>query len=254
MTKRNLVIYPTLIIAGALLATTFQNCSPANMQQIATESLSKETATLPVDQQPVEINPENPDSQSQTTTTQSGRAPGSTEGEGPLPNLNPIQSSVLNAGGWELIAMSIDGEEKVVPEIDPIAMDIRLVGVNDLEKAKKLTQNRVQVLFYVTLHQVCTPIVGNYLGITEEGVSDLAGSPLDLQGKGFKQETDSEYLASENCTADSENENRRNASHEVSVITKHRPDHKILTFERRGQNLVVIHANTELTFAPLDNQ
>lgn len=255
MNKRNWILYPALILGGALLTMAFQNCSPTNMQKIATYSLSKDSAAGFEGELPPSTNSEpeiteTDGGSTETTTTLAVTQTTLKQGEGPLPNLTPIQSSAL--GEWELIALTIDGEDVEVPEIDPITMKIRSVGMTDADKAKKLTDNRVLLLFHVTLREVCTPIVGNYLGITEEGVRDLAGSPLDLQGKGFRQETNNVYVRGENCSADDENKIRRKASHEVSAITKHQPDSQILTFERRGQNLVVIHSNSEMTFAPLD--
>lgn len=238
MNKRNLLLYPTLVLGGVLLTLSFQNCTPK-------QASNQQTSPSVTNEDLAEITQEIADK----TSREPAAEPTMAAGEGPSPNMTPLQASIVNSGGWELISLSIDSEDLEIPEVDPIVLDLLPAGVNLQKKAQEQSKGRVIFLYHATLHQVCSPIVGNDLGIIEEGVSDLAGSPYSV--KGLKPISDKVYATSEDCTDDSENLSRRRSSKELTGIVNSSKSDRVFVFERRGQNLIVTHGNTEMTFAPL---
>lgn len=251
MSKRNLLLYPSLVLGGVLLTLGFQNCTLKS-------SSNQQTSPLVTNENASEITGETSDKTASSlaglTAPERARTPSSNPvienpGEGPQPKMTPLQASIVNASGWELIGLSIDGEDTEIPEVDPIVLDLQPAGVNLQKKAQEQSKGRVLFLYHVTLHQVCSPIVGNDLGITEEGLNDLAGSPYSV--KGLKPISDKVYAASEDCSDDTENQSRRKISRELSGLVKAANDSRVFAFERRGQNLIVTHRNVEMTFAPL---
>lgn len=250
MNKRNLILYPSLVLGGILLTLGFQNCTLKS-------SSNQETSPAVTNANPTEITQEVSDKTASSlagTEPERIRGPSSNDpnpntGEGPRPNMTPLQASLVHSGGWELMSLSIDGEDVEIPEVDPIVLDLQPAGINLQKKAQEQSKGRVLFLYHVVLHQVCSVIVGNDLGITEEGVNDLAGVPFSL--KGSKLSFDKAYADSDDCTNDVENLSRKRSSKELAGLIQASKQSQIFVFERRGQNLIVTHGNTEMTFAPL---